>query len=1555
MAWLSPFKNMAKHFCESGKWYTFLEDLYNKLSEYDIQKDRQRYNVADLEDWGQSEKPQGISVTSNTFVKFLNKIENYNVAEFENIKNMTTPTTGSQIEELNQVLSLTLKHRSTIRCSEPYIVVKGSFVGLNEIMQNIINNSDTNNSCRNFKTQLASGKYNLLKVFALDKVFIDTDLPFAGKATSVVFIAPKWEVVGYRSIELHGGDGDPHALPKAKDGAHPGNNGIDGAPGKPGRSGESFFGIGATFENGDHLKIVSNGGKGGRGQDGGNGATGIPGRHAETPSSYDPPCEYGYVNGFRCEEIIKKGCAPFCFNILAATVIITDGSTTTKSFKIFGLPGGRGGDGGNGGRGGKGGDPGNIAILELSQPSEIIKLTSKGEEGDPGRAGAGATQGGKSGDDIIVNWSKYVPNLIGWLSGFRESTKWEWKETIKNDGRSPGGIMGMDGVNAAGLQYPIPANGIQRLPNIINEYKIYLRENLSNRFKKHDLLQFLDQLNNSNDIRKLYDILGLIDEFQGLEEQFHKLSEQVGFSSFFSSLLERINEFSRTHKDGPNADENKKVLSYLYTATLGKMYNIEDNTESNLIINIRDYLNLVTENIKTLKDLQTMNNKIEVVNKYKENYKRYMDKKIEEANSFIDKQISPEIENISTEIDDQINSLIEETILLQKQAEKERKELAEKKKELEYALAIKGMFGCFQLIAGMVSFISPVGAIVGTVIGATSTVGENLALRNEQQTLNLPSDVASAIESIGDKFKTLVNQKVVYLEELLENISDEIKKNPEKLSDMAGKISDFKERLKKATDDKMDFKQVRIIEKELKGELERKGEDLKTHSNDEKSVNALRGLRKIKQIAEFGSLLLNLYNKMKEDIEKMDAITEAIEKIEDKMKALRDYEERIYDSIVPMLQDMEDNMKEISDKLANKSEVALDVTKWQVQSTLKDTKLQIQRLTEGFEIKSDLSRSIEKLDDVMTTLINIYDRIQSYQNQQNLANYIADISSVAASSINIKDQKLANAVNHLEFAIRANILLKQYKAAINAFKQWVFPFADHYIEKPMLPSQLELEENLQNLVQHATREIEAIKQKLDLYNTSVKNGDQYLGCEEFSNKYISSQPFFEWKNEGYGNLISSLLSGKEVVLKADVKDSAPHKDAIKFSEIEFIFKVKNETSQSLLSQTLKGFDIMATHLGNSYYRYMEKIYLITSNSVTISYSFEKNDDGMPIRSNEVYNKINSGDLMLSPYTLWEVRLINKTHQYSYRDLESYKKEINLELSGFGSYVDTSAFKPGTYRSFTAHNPSNLPLLVSKSAGINQCRRSKYRLPRTPNETVADGNYMTNSAPTNMLSPINFLCNFLKTYFISNAIISINQLFIREQRHITNYRKLPEKYIKTKKSNPTLASNLGITDAIEVEATFAEDDCKKERNGPIFDAVFHLNSNGYKSCSKSFLSSDQKDRGKNQLIQAPDINCSLLLADLVARTVTGNRYKSSANAFLLSPREIILGKINAGVVQSESDIERNLQHFQSEKEEAKPSSWFNQLSGYATSMLQFLGLTGDDYFGEYIQDVRNLFV
>src|SRR5437762_2591872 len=120
------------------------------------------------------------------------------------------------------------------------------------------------------------------------------------------------------------------------------------------------------------------------------------------------------------------------------------------------------------------------------------------------------------------------------------------------------------------------------------------------------------------------------------------------------------------------------------------------------------------------------------------------------------------------------------------------------------------------------------------------------------------------------------------------------------------------------------------------------------------------------------------------------------------IRHLEEQEVNIRQILVPAMEKMRQSLATVQRSLAGKSAISLEVTKWQIQSVLRDLKLQIrQGFTEGFQIDSEMSRSIDKLEEAMMTLINIFDRLQSYQEEAKLASYIAEIASAQFMNVDI--------------------------------------------------------------------------------------------------------------------------------------------------------------------------------------------------------------------------------------------------------------------------------------------------------------------------------------------------------------------------------------------------------------------------------------------------------------------------------------------------------------------------------------------------------------------------
>ncbi len=1079
-----------------------------------------------------------------------------------------------------------------IQCLDPSprasgtLVIRGTYIKFSKIITDTKKLSVT---CSNKPTKV--------NIFAANTVVVDRDLEAIGDQLQLTIIAPKWDIVGNRSIILDGAPGAAHESAQAHNGDSPGASGADGHPGLPGGPAGSFFGIGSHFIHSSQLTITANGGHGGPGQAGGDGAEGNQGEDARI----------GGAGSFLVDS--------------------------DDYFRYYGNPGGVGGNGGKGGIGGLGGLAGQIKIFRLNgmDPPSLAMSTVRGSVGVDGIGGEGGIGGWGGRDRLEKSCTLHI-----FLPKKGACPSWLIDSSYSKT-RAASGSKGIDGGYITGRKSPEPAVVIENPAYIVNDYKGYLNELIgqTTNLKKYALPQsisrllavsfnvytlslqrrkiepsntthsplktkykqyFINQLNTHVAIHGLYDTLGFVDELRGIEKQFYQLS-QAQLDTAYQSLLTRISAYAANPKEHETSKEYKKVLNYLYTATLSRSLVINSASERQFIIDIDGYLDLLKENIDKFRTFTQAVNQAQL----RQNYNSGLDNSIREAERFIKEEIISPIDKVCRRIDEKIVALVDEVTTLQKQAETEKAQLMQKKQALEETCTLHVMFGIVKKLGqtlGYLGSVAPVVRFVAYGIDAVPTVAKSLLLDEstaleQKEPLALPAGVAN-------------------------NVSLSV--NPFRVKDKQN-MTQFTQPMARGVD---------------------------------------------------------IYSKFRTDQTDGDVISAQIQQIEEKIDSLKRYEENIDKILKPMLDDIEENLKSTASGLALKSQVALDVTQWKVQSHLRDVKLQLVQFTQGFKVEHEMARFIEKLEESMTTLIHLYDRIQSYQAQQNLANYIADIHSPAAHLITINDRTLNDAVNELEQMIQSNVLLAQCQMAIDALKQWVFPFAEHYLQSMLGSSESEIHlktpsSSTQISVDQAVAAIEKVRAKIKEYTMSIVRQDQYLHEGLFSSRYYATEPFFVWENQPYQDTIARLLAGQKVLLKAGILGSPADKQAIKFSRLEVNLKASNQTLQAEIDSKLKGFKVRATHLGHSYYRYHNRFYVITSDPQTLEFLFEKeNRSGEPLHKNKVYDKLAKGNLVLSPYAMWEIQLLNATKRADYTQLTVYKDEVDLELGGYASYVTGAA-------------------------------------------------------------------------------------------------------------------------------------------------------------------------------------------------------------------------------------------------------------------------------------------
>lgn len=243
-------------------------------------------------------------------------------------------------------------------------------------------------------------------------------------------------------------------------------------------------------------------------------------------------------------------------------------------------------------------------------------------------------------------------------------------------------------------------------------YKHFVRENLVNSLKKTELLQFIDRMENTAEIQSQYEIKDFIDDAESMESHFLKLQSDVDFEPFYQLHEVKILNFTEIPENKNLPDSHKVVFNYLYSAAYSKLYSLRVDDEANLVINILEYLNLIKERITQV----NLIGKEQVINKYKNDYKKEIDVKITEANNLIKTEITPEFDIIYTKIDAKIEALVEETIQMQKDKQTEIEKYKQQKKELQRNIGLRAMLGSFKAIGQIVGFLGPFGAAAGSAI-----------------------------------------------------------------------------------------------------------------------------------------------------------------------------------------------------------------------------------------------------------------------------------------------------------------------------------------------------------------------------------------------------------------------------------------------------------------------------------------------------------------------------------------------------------------------------------------------------------------------------------------------------------------------------------------------------------------------------------------------------------------------------------------------------------------------------------------------------------------------
>ncbi|XP_037051307.1 uncharacterized protein LOC119085138 isoform X2 [Bradysia coprophila] len=1236
-------------------WYKILYTFLEALSADYIQEDTTMYNVANLDDWGQSGKPQGLRVSTQTFERFakLLKIE-------------TTAISGlklneERMNELNSVVKLTLATTANIVVeSDGTLLAQGPFVRLSKVLEEYKKNE------RNVKA---------FNVNASCAVYIDTP-DFTAPGCHMAIAAPQSHIVGAPSIHLDGKDGKSELSPaEPGKGETPGENGVPGGAGEPAGH---FIGVAHEVHNAKYLTISAIGGNGGKGQDGGKGGKGSKGYDARKPTDKWQNRPDG-KEGVDWKQVDKKKTMGPGYVIWETFYDIFNSKAATNGM--------RGGDGGIGGLGGMGGSV-ILSIFEGNNSSATVR-DSDGDIGPNGAGGKGGA-GEKHGNNLNAKHSSSL-NV--------ETSDSDWT-IIKwyDEGYSNPGSEGRTGGNDKPDRKLKPQLPVSEMAKFLIDFKGYILGMAAKTpLLRHFLEQFLREMNERSDARllrrsleqdffvcmketsdlnQLYDTSALLYEMNTLESLFYGIHNRINMAPYYQALLNRVRKYADEHKNETKRVE-KLALGTIYSSCLSKLCSLQLEYKAQRRVN----------------EIKEMDRRV-AIKDFQKSYNQAITLKVNEANELIASKVNPGIDKSMRGMDDALETLVNETLKKLEEVEATVEELKALRAQMEMNVFIHGFLNLLNLGGIIASFCGPIGAAVGTVVTAGTTIVDSLVVDPDMpagSAILLPEGLETSINGLGNLVVSIRDRKIEELDAQLTSTEKEIAVNSatekENLKDLDVKVQELQkkldvEKVNSALEDNeqniaAQTERIDAIQIDLKDTIDKKEtkleEEIAAGKTDKKNV--LDIVKKIKNGVKLVSASFETFDKFKDDQKKLDAISEALREADEAIMALHDYERIIYTTLFPMVRNMRDDMHEVMNSLSGKSQVALDVTKWEVQSTLNGIKTTLEMAMEGFDAQSELTSCFDQLSEALSLLIHIYDRLENYHDQQALGDYIANIGAAGDYEDLLRGTSYEQGVRQLDMTIQSNLVLLEYENSMNAFKQWVFPFARSYLEASTLPESLKPvqdEDSLREMVVVASKQLKQIKDHITQYWATIPANEKFFFTAKFYSNEKLGGPFYIWTKEHHKKEIEALFKGDEITLLADVRKSEPFvtsRRAIKFALIylRFLLDSSDEARKAKFEDVLEYFVVNMVYTGVNYYEFQDQIYVINGVPITLSYGIKRDSKGEPEIISTSRDKLLNGDLLLSPFGLWTVKL-TADRKEAFQLIKEFVGDVSLELAGKGKYI-----------------------------------------------------------------------------------------------------------------------------------------------------------------------------------------------------------------------------------------------------------------------------------------------
>lgn len=773
----------------------------------------------------------------------------------------------------------------------------------------------------------------------------------------------------------------------------------------------------------------------------------------------------------------------------------------------------------------------------------------------------------------------------------------------------------------------------------------------------------LQSLESNEMVQSFYNISSLVDDFQIMENQYFRLNNDLSFNPFLNAIINRIDDYVRNTSI---PIEQKIGLKLLYTAILSKICAIKQIKSRIPIVALPEYLEQVEKTVEKLYDDPSIE-----VDASEDKY--FLNKKIDLATQLIKFEIIPEIKNMSMIVNKRISTLLFEIINHRNLTNSDRDKISDKMKKLENSIKFHQMLDSTGTMSSILVFYVKVGTAVAETVGGTTSVAEPLLNCSQSANSSLTENklfgfVDTLNSTIFQMQQTLKAKPALFLKQLedfehkLTNISDEwafrILSKTLELKSKTIKIITSNAPIDPNDSDKMraDLKVVLAVNEPAS-------------NKDKKLWHDLRIVLSISNIQP------DLYEDIRNSTNKLQLVAFSNVLVKNRFLLWKEGQRKIFKIIVPAIRTIQSIVEIISKRLANKTHIEFEtiwISKGYVQSLLRNIKFVYRQMAEKTVLQHFVKQTTAKLDEGVGILIDIFNRIDLFSDKAKFAAYF---SNIPINNSTIANLKSINTSSSLVKIIQTNRILEQYEILMNWFRQYKFPFGRIRNSLFELPKTLKYHHS-ETLTQKVIDIISHLKREVGLPDISVTQYDRDIfGNIDFSRSNRSlANPFFLWKNSEIQTEIERLMSGDEVTIKADITQGL-RLNAIKFNEIEIQLIVANESQQIALNSALEKFHLRMIVIGNHYYRCGPRFYYISmDDDIVFDYSLQRNTFGMPSQVNDVYRKISERGFLLSPFTLWRIKLMRDDSIQSnigcdFNELNTFKNiSIDLKLVGRGQYV-----------------------------------------------------------------------------------------------------------------------------------------------------------------------------------------------------------------------------------------------------------------------------------------------